>query len=640
MVDLRSDIGFTIVNRQSAIQNPGPTGQPDTGLERPLLLLVPPHPTPNSATVRRDDPETTLVETLRTALRASKQYDVLLYSPTQPLIRRALLEHAVSAADLAEPLQTEPLQRLARVIGARYLLVIHPAFTKEGMKTEVQLQEVIGPQTWRTPLFDSITADAMAGKKRLSNKDLIAITVDDIAARMGVPSHLAAGLHRNIRVIHPADNKGRAEKNTPEPKTGSVQPDSNKSVVDRPAPQPGNNATASKAKPDHARRAQSPSPAHAQTQTSVPPSTEAHETPPHRTGGFTNDSSPGSPAVFSPDATLPAAVTDRKDYEAEAARFRQTGDLANAIIALRHAINDRPKDPGLRRQLIQAYIDRQMPDAALSEAVRAQALTPNDSALYVLSGNALLAKGDVAGATKAFQEAVHIDPNDITAQVALGDAQMADSQFDPAIQAYLVAAKNDPRSPLPHRRLARALASRAAADPAQYAASLEQVQQARALIPATDVETYQQDYVILMRLMDSRLRDLLEEMQTTYRDASSGNRSTNALIRAAADIKTRAEAAADYLDKLPPAAGLEAAHAHYQQGAALLLQAVDLLRDYLNKPDTGTGEQLKGAQVDALHELDTGGKRLEVAHSAPQDHPNSDTSGTDNPTDTAAGSPL
>ncbi|HZT42736.1 MAG TPA: tetratricopeptide repeat protein [Chthonomonadaceae bacterium] len=635
IVDFRSEIGFTIVDRQASIQNPGPSGQTNLSPERPLLLLVPPHSSSTPA-ARRDDPEGVLVETLREALRASQQFEILLYSPTQPLIKRALLEHAISAADLMEPLQSEPLQRLARVIGARYVLTVRPSLTKEGMKTDVQLQEATGPQTWRTPLIDSITAEAMAGKKRLSVKDMVAITVDDITARMGVPSHLAAGLRRNIHVVRGEGEKGKAEKHTPEPKTPAAPPDAEKSLAGSAAPKPAHTSTTSKKKIARTEKEKPASPPRPQTQAAVPPKVGPQTVPSHRSEVFTTDASPGSPIEPTPDVTAPAVGAAREDYEAEAARYRQTGDLANAIVALRHAINDRPRDLSLRRQLIQAYLDRQMPDAALSEAARAQALAPHDGALCVLYGNALLAKGDVAGATKAFQEAVSIDPGDITAEVALGDAQLADSQFDAAIQAYEAAAKTDPKSPLPHRRLARALATRAAADPAQYAASLAQVQQARTLIPATDVDTYQQDYVILMRLMDSRLRDLLEEMQTTYRDASSGgNRSPNALIRSAADVKTRAEAAADYLDKLPPAAGLEAAHAHYQQGAALLLQAVDLLRDYLNKPDTGTGQQLQGAQVDALRELDTGSKRLEAGRAAPQPPPDSDTSGTDNPTNTS-----
>ncbi|HLV78640.1 MAG TPA: tetratricopeptide repeat protein, partial [Chthonomonadaceae bacterium] len=426
--------------------HPQQAGNP--AADQPLLLLVPPHSGP--APARRDDPALALTETLRETLRASQKYEVLLYSPTQPLIRRALLEHAVSAADLTEPLQPQPLQRLAEAIGARYILTVQPVRSREGLKTDVQLQEETGQQMWRTPLMGSFTADAMSGKKRLTTHDLIAITVDDITERMGIPSHLAAGLRP---VSHGNRAEGKKERNGKSAQTGAAPPSDKKKAaagshgaqtVDRTGPAPARPARSNNKTQD------------------APP-----KTPPLRSQEFTTDASPGSPTVPSP--TAPSA---RTDYEAEAARYRQTGDLANAILSLRHAINDQPKDLGLRRQLIQAYLDRQMPDAALSEAARARALAPNDSALCVLSGNALLAKGDVDGATKAFQEAVKLDPEDTAAQVALGDTQLADSQFDAAVHAYESAARRDPHSPLPHRRLARALAARAAADPDQYAASL------------------------------------------------------------------------------------------------------------------------------------------------------------------------
>ena len=56
------------------------------------------------------------------------------------------------------------------------------------------------------------------------------------------------------------------------------------------------------------------------------------------------------------------------DYEALAQRYRQVGDLANVILALRHAVDEKPRDLRLRRELIQTYQDRQMADAGYSLA--------------------------------------------------------------------------------------------------------------------------------------------------------------------------------------------------------------------------------------------------------------------------------
>ena len=194
---------------------------------------------------------------------------------------------------------------------------------------------------------------------------------------------------------------------------------------------------------------------------------------------------------------------------------------------------------------------------------------------------------------------------------------MADNQFAEALKAYAEAAKSDPKSPLPHRRLARALAGRAASDPKHYAESLAEVDQARKLTPASDTETYLEDYVALMRLMEVRLRDMVTELQGNYTAKVQSKQTGNQLIRAAQDMKERAQVAADYLDKLPPAVGQDATHARFQQSAALLLQTLSLLREWLTTGDTQTENALKSAQADVLRELSTASKRLDATRPKP-----------------------
>ena len=78
------------------------------------------------------------------------------------------------------------------------------------------------------------------------------------------------------------------------------------------------------------------------------------------------------------------------------------------------------------------------------------------------------------------------------------------------------------------------------------------------------------------------------------------------------DLKERANALTDYLDKLPPALGQDATHARYQQGGAITLLAVNLLQEWLMSGETRVEESLKGAQTDALRELATARKRLDA----------------------------
>jgi hypothetical protein len=112
--------------------------------------------------------------------------------------------------------------------------------------------------------------------------------------------------------------------------------------------------------------------------------------------------------------------------------------------------------------------------------------------------------------------------------------------------------------------------------------------------------------------MEARLRDMVAEIQGNYQAKIQAKQTDNQLLRTAQDLKERAEAAADYLDKLPPAIGQEATHARYQQGGALLVQAVSLFREWLMSGETRTEEALKGAQTDTLRELATARKRLDA----------------------------
>ena len=103
--------------------------------------------------------------------------------------------------------------------------------------------------------------------------------------------------------------------------------------------------------------------------------------------------------------------------------------------------------------------------------------------------------------------------------------------------------------------------------------------QARSLTPPTDTQTYQSDYIEIMLLVESRMKEMLDQANETFNGV--GKRAPGELQRVATDLNERAESASDFLDKLPPAAGQETTHAHYAQGAALLVQAMGYLRKYV-----------------------------------------------------------
>lgn len=637
------------------------SGEPAPG----LLFVVQRDNAESSKTARRDEVNTELSLTLRSTLRESEKYQVILYRPDQPRIRRAVLEHALTAEDLTEPLTAQAMQKLAAVVGAQYVLAVHAALDNAGMKTELRLLEDMGQGAWRSPLTETLTFAPAIGKRRLKQSELVALTVDAIGTRLGIASHLAEKLKLDTREV-----SGKPNKPEKQPKQSAEQAAQSPPAVTEPS---ASTETSARKAPDT--RVVTPDTASPEDAPVTPVTPKLKPKPkqtshragsgsrrvaknsakaPAKTAGSSDVSAPGANGTrgnetvaasktadkdkqkfgsLAPDNNpsdneaqpilVPPPTDAHPDYVTEAARYRQSGDLASAITSLRRAINDKPRDPALRRQLIQMYQERHLTQAALDETNRALQLAPNDGDLQRLHATALLDAGDAAAALTTLRQAVQAHPDDVAAQVALGDALLADNQYDAALATYRTAERADPKSPLPHRRLARVFAARAASNPTQYAASLDEVTKARALTPAQDIETYQSDYVALMKRLDARLRDLVDELQNLTLDQHDGKRTGDVARRAASDLRERTIALSDYLEKLPPAVGQDATHAHYQQGAALLLQAIGLFRTFLNQGDTHIEDEMRAGRADALSEINAASKLLGTDRASEKPAPSS-----------------
>lgn len=571
-------------------------------IAKPMLLLL--LRRPSAAPLGRNDVNLLLAAILHEAL--TSRYMVVDLKATQPLIRRALNERIIATTDLEEPISDDAARRVALAIGARDLLVFSSVFADGTMNTSAQYQEQAGQQDWIVRVSQEFSTPGVVRKRRLKPQDLVNIAVDRIASMLNVPSSRAG----NLRILDQPPVAARAGK-APKTKAGSSPADATSVGQRTPVAKdtartdaPGTAAPSADRSPRAANAGDGDAPSISRGAPAAPaaPITQPSGPPQSEVGG------PAAPAAQS------TPVATKADYETEAASYRQAGDLANCIRALRRAINDRPRDIGLRRQLIQAYNDRQLFDAALGEEKRALALKANDADLVRLYGDALLGRGDTAGAMKAYRDAIRRDPKDVLAYVALGSALLADNQYTEACATYMDAAGADPHSPLPHRRLARALAGRAASDTAQYAASLDQIQQARALTPPTDQESYTADYIAIMGLMDTRLHEMLLQLQDLQQSQAVGRITASEVDRKAQEMRSRATSAADYLDKLPPAAGQDTTHLEYQQASAFVLQAINLFREYIGKGSPELESQMLSAHLDATRALDAAKKRLTPTH--------------------------
>jgi len=570
-------------------------------------------------------------------MRNSGHYQITLYTPTNQLIKRALTDHRISSLDLAEPLQPEGMQHVALALGIRTMLFLTPTFDKTSLKLESQLYQNVGQDTWQLGLAADADTPFQYGKQRLNNKQIVAVAVDGLAGSLGLPSHLAADL--NVKTMDAAKAQQQATQKPVKPgKTDQVRADP-PTKTDPPtravqgAP-PDTQAIPNKTQAATSTPTTPPTITPRIEQPTVPttpknPVVKADKPKPEKNPGKNSAEAVKTPRNTGPADTM-APVDNRvgrsdiptvqviahPNYETLADRYHDNHDMANTITHLRYAVNERPRDVPLRHKLILAYQENKMPDAALAEIARALQLAPNDSGLYRSYGDTLMNRGDVPNAEKAFREAIRLNANDIQARISLGDALMIDNQYPDALDSYMTAQKADPRSPLPHRRLARVYLLRSSSAPAQYTASLEEIARAAELTPANDKTSYQEDYGTLMQIVESRLRELLQEIAGNTVALTQGKQSKNDALRALADMQVRADALSNYLDKAPWAQGQEYAHRHYQQAAANLLQSITLFRNYLPKNEDSLKQQMEDARTQAYQEIDTAHKRLMAVREA------------------------
>lgn len=569
---------------------------------------------------------------LKERLRESGKFEVVSYFVSDPTIQAALRDHTLSSSDVMEPLSPDTLKRLATLLNTPRLVIASAHREEEMMVTDVQIMERIGPMMWRTNSVNQVKTptsleqeldNGKVVRRKLRPVEVATLAADSIAVQLGLASTLRPGSigdapRPNRKEIKPK----KKNQKQPDP----LQPTPDGGITDIvPSPEPPDKPTRAVTKPEPKKEPTENVPdKKSEKAITKPPRVPTKKSDPKNetvlptrvNGGFADFTTDGAGGRVDEQKTQAEAQPSpnnsaRFDTETSIIRFRQSGDLANVIQSLRRAINDKPKEVGLRRQLVLAYKERQMLDAALGEASRAIQIMPEESTLYRLKGDILAAKGDTVGATAAYNEAIAKGgSSDIASQVALADALLADNRVEEAAKSYEAALKADPKNPLPLRRLARVSAAQALTDPTQYAASLDYLKRARDLTPTSETEGYLDDYVALLHLIESRLKSALGEAQANLQAQRTGKLTTSDLKRSLADLKDRATALNDYLDKLLPGAGQNLTHAHYQASASMLLQAVSLYRDYLNTNDPTAESAVRGAIVDGFRELNDASKRL------------------------------
>ncbi|CEK18059.1 tetratricopeptide repeat protein [Chthonomonas calidirosea] len=491
-----------------------------------LLILVRKDPkTPNSDLPQR------LAGLLKQSLNSSSLYTPLLYSPYDPTVKNALLNHLLTPKDLSTLDSPASQQRLAEAYDARYLLSIQPHILSMAVEVDVSLFYRAPAESWTMPYSNRLRVDMPPTRRgvteELRYKALLYGLVDSISAAIGSPTHLLASLPITLPQTVALNDAHSA---------------SGQKAIDL-----------------------------ASTPSSSPP---IQPTPPN--------------------------------YVAQAQDALRDGNVADAIMLLRQAIDANPFDPKPRALLIQTYLQRHLVALADTEAQDSLLLCPNSVELTQLEAQVLQAKGDTKGALQLFTQLVAHNPQDVAARIALGDALLANGQYADAQNAYEMAASINAKSVLPALRLAALFVKEANSDPSFYAKGLSELETARQLLPSTDTTSYLNCYATLMPVLSERIHDDADALQQIYESCVQGGLSVTEALRNLADLQNRLVALSDFLTKLPPAVGAEKAQAAYGQSAALLLQGIGYFHDVLSDPartPREAADTLALARANTLHAL-------------------------------------
>jgi len=317
------------------------------------------------------------------------------------------------------------------------------------------------------------------------------------------------------------------------------------------------------------------------------------------------NSFPSAPAG-STGTTTPEASSSMQAYQMLIQQARKTGDIANLIVSLRRAINLKPTDPTLRRELIKAYEEKGWTEKAKKEAERAVALSPKSAALHQLLGDTFADESNNDLALKEYQTAVALDPKDANLLISLADMEMKMGDNAQALKDYQQAAASDPSNPLPHSKLAIFYFQTG-----DYGSAGKELLAAKALLPPNDNTTLQSDVAAILQKSDSILTDIILRIQQAHKDFMDGFSTREAAFQKITAIKQNTMDLNGFLQNLPNSS-LQDAVSQYSLAASLLSQSTEEMLDYLQSNRKEASDQSELLRLEAANQITTAENALKA----------------------------
>ncbi len=246
---------------------------------------------------------------------------------------------------------------------------------------------------------------------------------------------------------------------------------------------------------------------------------------------------PGPKPVTATPPPAPPQKLDNKDLMANVMKLLGDHKNAEAIAALRDAVDLSPMDVERRRALINTLSQSGQPQMAATEAQRAAAIMPDKVEFRVLAARNFLAAGQSDTAMQELKEAVARDPNGVETRRLLGEIDLSQLKLEDAITQFdFVLSKDQSPDAYYDRALARCLSGNGEGASQDYEAAKKS-----GLITGGDNDTAR--YAELERILDktdqdygSRSRVLLQHAKVKPDDPSVAADNGILLKRASAEI--------------------------------------------------------------------------------------------------------
>lgn len=300
-------------------------------------------------------------------------------------------------------------------------------------------------------------------------------------------------------------------------------------------------------------------------------------------------------------------------YLEEGQKYAKVGDLANAIEAYRRAVDAKPTDPEPRRQLISAFLQRRMEDAAVAEGMRALHLVSDSTPLLLALADAYMRANRLDEAETMYRQMLERDPQNLSAWLHLGDLLWNRARITEAEDCYQRALQGALENTEPLMRLAKLYLARAQYDRARQVAG-----KLYALIPESDEQKRGAVYLALMDGAETGITQMAQRIQEAIASYTNGDVTLETLFNTLRGLEAQSDSLRQFLQVLKPIPRMLDAHQHFLLASSLLQQSLASLLSYAETKETRFQEEGLLLRSEALRELATASRALRATITQPR----------------------